>query len=146
MCQGETGGHAPHRRCCESGGLPGRGSRGWGSVVEPALLAVLGSERAHGYDLRKAVDDMTAGVVCSDPGGTYRTLRRLEEQGFVVSAWADGGSGPRRREYELTAEGLGLLTHWREHLLEREQVLRVVIGAIDEVLAGRGGQTQGGAK
>lgn len=131
----QTSGPGRHRRrCCEAEGMPGRGSRGWGSLLEPALLAALGSERTHGYDLRKTVEDMTGGTVCADPGGTYRALRRLEEQGFVTSGWVDGDFGPQRREYELTADGRALLAHWREHLREREQVVRAVIGAIENVL------------
>lgn len=41
------------------------------------------------------------------PRGTvYPTLERLERSGFVSSRWEEGeGRGPRRRFYQLTAEG-----------------------------------------
>lgn len=40
-------------------------------------------------------------------GSVYPILERLERNGWVVSAWADEPerSGPRRRYYELTADG-----------------------------------------
>ncbi len=123
-------------RCCESGGMPARGSRGWGSLLEPALLAALADEGTHGYDLRKVVEEMTGGSVCADPGGTYRVLRRLEEQGFVSSRWSEGEHGPQRREYELTEGGRALLAHWREHLREREQVVRSVLDSIERAIGG----------
>ena len=41
------------------------------------------------------------------PGTVYPVLDRLERAGWVVSAWEDdaGRAGPRRRLYELTADG-----------------------------------------
>jgi PadR family transcriptional regulator PadR len=95
---------------------------------------VLGTGGGHGYDLRKDVQEMTGGCVCADTGGTYRVLRRLEEQGFVVSRWTAGEAGPQRREYDLTAEGRALLAHWREHLAERKATIDAVIGGVDEAL------------
>ena len=68
----------------------GRGGRG-GGLLEPALLAVLASAPSHGYDLRRAVEDLSGGLVCMDPGGMYRALRRLEEEGYVTSTWSTGG-------------------------------------------------------
>lgn len=40
-------------------------------------------------------------------GSVYPILERLESSGWVTSRWADEPerSGPRRRYYELTAEG-----------------------------------------
>lgn len=42
-----------------------------------------------------------------NPGTVYPILERLEEAGWVGSRWEDDDSrpGPRRRYYELTADG-----------------------------------------
>ncbi len=40
-----------------------------------------------------------------DPGGLYRCLRAMDEEGLVVSTWEPSSSGPARRLYELTDEG-----------------------------------------
>ncbi len=42
-------------------------------------------------------------------GSVYPILERLERSGWVTSEWDDDASrpGPRRRLYELTAEGAG---------------------------------------
>lgn len=119
------------------GRLPraGRGHGGHGGgLLEPALLAVLGSQPSHGYDLRRAVEDLSGGVVCMDPGGTYRALRRLEEEGYVASSWSAGGHGPQRREYELTDEGRSLLREWAERLRQRERAFRSVIELAERTL------------
>jgi DNA-binding PadR family transcriptional regulator len=104
-------------------------------LLEPALLAVLGSQPSHGYDLRRAVEDLSGGLVCMDPGGTYRALRRLEEEGHVASSWSTGAHGPQRREYELTDKGRSLLEEWVERLRQRERVFRSVIELLERSIA-----------
>ncbi len=115
---------------------PGRGSgRGRAALLEPAILAALAAEPAHGYDLRKAVEEMTQGLVVLDPGGTYRVLRQLEKDGFVESRWADGEFGPQRRTYKMTKEGRELLASWRTDLDRRQHAFNSVIEMIDRSLA-----------
>ena len=35
----------------------------------------------------------------------YRVLRELESEGYATSSWAKSASGPRRRQYQLAAQG-----------------------------------------
>lgn len=107
------------------------GGWGWGAPLEPALLATLATGPRHGYDLRIAVEEMTGSLVPVDPGNLYRLLRRLEDDGLVTSAWAEGSYGPQRRQYQMTAEGREVLVQWREHLRQRAAALRAVVSAID---------------
>lgn len=116
------------RRCCESEDGTRRGAAGGrGAFVEPALLAALVRSEGHGYDLAHAVEEMTGGEVVPDIGGLYRILRRLESDGFVVSRWEEGDSGPQRRSYSITEDGRLLLEHWIGHLEERRHALDVLI-------------------
>lgn len=124
------------RRCCEAvDGTHRHLGRGRGALLEPAVLAALADSEAHGYDVRKSIEDMTDGQVSADPGGLYRLLRRMEEDSLVVSTWVEGESGPQRRQYMLTAEGRGLLEHWLDHLRERERVLSLLVTAVERVVA-----------
>ncbi|MEL7667344.1 MAG: PadR family transcriptional regulator [Actinomycetota bacterium] len=119
------------RRCCESGDGTRRGvGAGKGSFVEPALLAALAISAGHGYDLARAIEEMTQGEVVPDAGGLYRILRRLEEDGFVISEWQEGESGPQRRLYSITSDGRALLAHWLVHLEERRHALDVLTGVV----------------
>jgi DNA-binding PadR family transcriptional regulator len=128
-----------HGRGC---GGRGRGRRGeghgrgggWGAPLEPAVLAALAAGSLHGYDLRAAVEKMTGSLVSADPGGLYRLLRRLEDDGMVTSAWTEGSHGPQRRQYQLTPEGQETLTHWHEHLRQRATALQAIVNAIDTAL------------
>ena len=54
-------------------------------------------------------------------GTVYTTLRRLERKGLIAGAWeapevAEAERRPRRRYYELTAEGRSVLATARAHL------------------------------
>jgi DNA-binding PadR family transcriptional regulator len=52
----------------------------------------------------------------ADPGLLYRTLRRLEEEGFVISFWDTEGRGPARRLYRVTPEGVEYLRAWASRI------------------------------
>ena len=58
------------------------------------------------------------GLERADPGGLYRTLRAMEREGLVRSWWEHSASGPARRTYDLTDEGLDWLHAWAGSLRE----------------------------
>jgi PadR family transcriptional regulator PadR len=118
----------------EPGGIGG--GRGRRLLVEAAVLAALAEQKsAHGYDLRRILAELTDGFMQVDSANIYRLLRRLEEEGFVTSTWAEGEHGPQRREYRLTRKGCRHLLSWRKHLETRERAFRSVIDAIDRLPA-----------
>lgn len=116
------------RPCCRRAG-----GGGGGALVEPAALAALLTGGTHGYDVRREIAEMTSGAIEADAGGLYRVLRRLEEDGYAVSTWVEGDSGPQRRDYEITAEGRELAQDWLTHLRERQRLS----GLLADVLAAR---------
>jgi PadR family transcriptional regulator PadR len=73
------------------------------NFLRSCLLLLLREQAAHGYELLERLQAF--GFDRSDPGGLYRTLRALEEDGLVHSAWEKSEAGPDRRIYELTREG-----------------------------------------
>lgn len=113
--------HGSHGRCA------GRK----GALTEPVLLAALLRGDAHGYDLKTEISQLTDGALTVDVGGLYRTLRKLEEDGFVVSRWEEGASGPQRRDYRITSEGRELAEDWAQHLRERSALLARVAGLLE---------------
>ncbi len=110
------------------------GGGGRGALVEAAALAALLGSKAHGYDVRRRIAEMTAGNLEVDPGGLYRVLRRLEDEGFVASTWLAGDSGPQRRDYEITPEGRELAADWKDRLRERQQVFGLLAQALEQAL------------
>ena len=113
----------PGRGCADNEGRKQCCRRGnGGALVEPAALAALLNMGNYGYDMRRTILELTDGEVDVDVGGLYRALRRLEEDGSAVSRWDEEGSGPRRREYELTQQGVELAEQWLDTLRQRERL------------------------
>ncbi len=102
-----------------TGGLPR-------NYLRPCLLLLLGEGPAHGYDLLEQLPAL--GIERADPGGLYRCLRAMEQEGLVRSWWERSTAGPARRTYELTEEGRDWLHAWAGTLRE---VHRMVGGYLD---------------
>src|SRR5919205_446393 len=64
------------------------------NFLRPCVLLLLRESPAHGYDLLERLKAF--GFPGSDPGGLYRMLRGLEDEGLVRSAWAPPAAGPAR--------------------------------------------------
>lgn len=77
------------------------------SFLRPILLLLLAERASHGYELLEQISEL--GLERADPGGLYRALRAMEQDGLVASWWEASTSGPERRTYELTPDGLDWL-------------------------------------
>ncbi len=74
------------------------------------VLLALGEAPHHGYGLKKAVRDRTAGMHDLDPGGLYRLIARLERDGWIRETESPASDDdPRRRYYALTPQGRAAL-------------------------------------
>jgi poly-beta-hydroxybutyrate-responsive repressor len=100
------------------------------NFLRPCLLLLLREQPAHGYDL---LERLTAfGYERSDPGAIYRTLRALEEDGFVHSAWEPSDAGPDRRIYALTRTGMESLHEQAKALAAADQVIAEFLSRYQE--------------
>lgn len=105
--------------------------------IEPCLLLLLAERPEHGYQLIERLADSPLGQESPDPGLVYRTLRRLEELGVVMSEWETGGVGPARRLYQLTPEGIDYLAAWRRQIEDNISRLQSFLRRHDCVFAAR---------
>lgn len=129
----------PYGQCrggesCDGGcgrGHGGGGRGGGASLLEPAVLAALTAANSHGYDLRAALEELTSGFLVADPGGLYRALRRMEDDGLMVSTWTEGEHGPQRRTYRITDDGREALRLWAERLSAQRTALDGILSAIE---------------
>jgi DNA-binding PadR family transcriptional regulator len=94
-----------------------------GGELRLVLLKLIADEPRHGYELIKAVEDMTDGDYAPSPGVVYPTLTMLEDIGFI----RERKSKDSKKVYEATDEG-------RTHLEENEDEVEELI----EKLEGRG--------
>lgn len=94
----------------EGGG--GRGPRGRrvfdGGELRLVLLKLIADEARHGYELIRAVEELTDGAYAPSPGVIYPTLALLDEMGLAAEQRSDDA----RKRFAATDAG-------RAHLDER---------------------------
>jgi DNA-binding PadR family transcriptional regulator len=76
-------------------GRRGRRGRMFGQgELRLALLALIAENPSHGYELIKAIEEMTGGDYAPSPGAVYPTLQLLEDEGAIEEAEAEGAKKP----------------------------------------------------
>ncbi|WP_247895374.1 PadR family transcriptional regulator [Azospirillum brasilense] len=95
-------GHERHER---RGGRGGRRGVFESSELRLVLLRLIADEPRHGYDLIRAVEELTGGGYVPSPGVIYPTLSLLEEMGHIAKADAEGA----RKPFVVTPDGAGQL-------------------------------------
>jgi DNA-binding PadR family transcriptional regulator len=85
--------------------------------LDVLLLAALEGGPRHGYAVKEALRDGSAGRFDLPTGTVYPALHRLEASGLITGSWSVV-DGRRRRTYRLTAAGQRRLhadrSNWRE--------------------------------
>jgi DNA-binding PadR family transcriptional regulator len=76
------------------------------------LLGLLEPEPSHGYGLKRAYDQRFGQDKPLPFGQVYATLGRLERDGRVEVQGTEHGSGPERKRYAITSEGVTALEQW----------------------------------
>ena len=71
-------------------------------------LAAMGS--LHGYGIARRIEQAAAGALALNQGTIYPALLRLEQKGWIKSAWGTSDNNRRARFYSITAAGRRQLT------------------------------------
>jgi len=103
------------------------------NFLRPCLLLLLREHPAHGYDLLERLRPL--GFNRDDPGRLYRALRALETDELVRSVWEKSTSGPDRRMYELTRQGMELLHESVTALKATHDILGMFLSRYTEFVA-----------
>lgn len=79
-----------------------------GGELRLVLLKLIADEPRHGYELIKAIEELTGGAYAPSPGVVYPTLSMLAEMGFITEQASDDS----RKRFAVTPEGA---THIEEN-------------------------------
>lgn len=110
------------------GGGEGRRRRMFdGGELRLVLLKLIADQPRHGYDLIKAIEELTAGSYAPSPGVVYPTLTMLAAMGFAAEQQADD----TRKRYAATDEG-------RAHLKENAATVDALMARLAAVGEQRG--------
>ena len=70
------------------------------------ILLLLDRGTSYGYALSR---ELNARGLSAESSAMYRTLRKLDHDGWIRSKWTKSAAGPPRRSYELTPQGRRVL-------------------------------------
>ena len=120
--RGWQGAWGPFNFDFDSDGWGGGGRRGRrtrrmfeSGELRLVLLKLIADEPRHGYDLIRAIEELTGGEYAPSPGIIYPTLTLLQDMGLIDEA---PGEGPRK-SFQVTDEG-------RAHLDERSDEIEAL--------------------
>lgn len=123
----------------ERGGDWGGGPRGRrrrrqldSAELRLVLLHLIAEQPRHGYDLIRAVEELSGGAYAPSPGVVYPTLTMLQDMGHIEEAPAEGA----RKAFRAADEG-------RAHLAERREEADALIARLSDL--GAGSRRAGGA-
>jgi DNA-binding PadR family transcriptional regulator len=113
--------HHPQKHASGRHGTSRGGRGGWGEhhaehdgrrrrvfdsgELRLVLLKLIADQQRHGYELIRAIEELTGGVYVPSPGVIYPTLTMLQEMGQIEEAAADGS----RKAFAITADGREIL-------------------------------------
>ncbi len=83
------------------------------------VLHLLKQEPRHGYDLIKAIENLSAGLYSPSPGMIYPMLSMLADEGLISEVAGEEG----RRRYAITDAGLATLDATEQELKDALQRL-----------------------
>jgi DNA-binding PadR family transcriptional regulator len=115
----------------------GRGRRGGrrrmfeSGELRLVLLKLIADEPRHGYDLIRAIEELTHGSYAPSPGVVYPTLTMLQDMGLIQEAAADGP----RKAFAITPDG-------EAHLAEKAEEVEALFERLTG--AGEGKRRAGG--
>lgn len=92
--------------------------------IQPTIMLALREKSSYGYELIREIPGFGFIEGQAPPGMIYRHLRDLEETGLVASRWETHGSGPAKRMYALTDEGLEVLKSWVDYMQRQVETLQ----------------------
>ncbi|MCC6051304.1 MAG: PadR family transcriptional regulator [Thermofilum sp.] len=94
-------------------------------LLHVAILKLLKEQPLHGSEIQRVLKERF-GLEVSGPA-VYGALKKLEAFGFVVATWDTSGSGPARRVYRITEEGLDYLQKVTEKLVKLKEFVEKLV-------------------
>lgn len=84
------------------------------------LLKLIADEPRHGYDLIRAIEELTGGEYTPSPGIIYPTLTLLQDMGLIQEAAGEGA----RKPFQASEEG-------RQHLEENREEVEELLARLE---------------
>ena len=95
------------------------------NFFEPCVLYLLMKKTGYGYDIQKQIKKHCNCEV--NIGNLYRSLSRMQHQGYITREGAKSEIGPKRYSYTITDQGKAYLAEWIEALKMQNKIISLLI-------------------
>lgn len=100
-------------------------------TLDMLILKTLALGEMHGWGIAQRIQQTSQGVLSINQGSLYPALYRLEEQGWIASAWDVSDNNRQAKYYKLTRTG-------RKQLAEETANWERMSAAVELVLQNNG--------
>lgn len=95
-------------------------------VLEGCILALINREATYGYELSVKLQQF--GLSDISEGSIYPVLLRLQKENLITGVMHKSESGPNRKYYYLTKEGVEALEQFKNHWIGLKIPVDKIIG------------------
>jgi PadR family transcriptional regulator len=95
--------------------------RGTLALMILKTLSTLGP--LHGYGIARRIEQTSGDLLSVNYGTIYPALLKLEQEGYIASAWGTSENNRRAKYYRLTRAGQGRLEREEQEWLQTTSIL-----------------------
>jgi PadR family transcriptional regulator, regulatory protein PadR len=96
-------------------------------TLDLLILKSLVAGEMHGLGISRRIEQITGGTFAVKPGSLFPALHRMDDEGWVSSAWGESENNRRAKYYRLTKPG-------RKQLEVETRRWTLISGAITQAL------------
>ena len=74
-------------------------------TLDLLILKALSLGEMHGLGISRRIEQLTGGTFQVKPGSLFPALHRMEEAGWLISAWGESENNRRAKFYRLSRAG-----------------------------------------
>jgi PadR family transcriptional regulator, regulatory protein PadR len=99
----------------------------YGTLDLMVLKTLAGMGPLHGYGIARRIEQVARGALALNQGTIYPALLRLEQKGWISSAWGTSENNRRARFYSITALG-------KRHLAKEAELWAQTVSIVNRLL------------
>ena len=96
--------------------------------TDAIILNLLSLKDSYGYEVHKAIIEITGEQFALKEATLYASFKRLEQEGHITPYWGDAFQGGRRKYYKITVTGLEKLDKYKKDWRFTLNVINSLLG------------------
>lgn len=98
-------------------------------VLEGCILSIIEKYEVYGYEISQKLKDYGFGNISE--GTIYPILLRLEKNGLIQGTFRESNSGPKRKYFNLSSQGVKSVEEFKGNWEEISIAVNKIIGGKD---------------